>query len=245
MAAPPGQGFINHLVHGLDVERPVDESVITRLAEALIEQRSFKHPVQTYYQAAMAALASGQPTGGTGEPEVVRDLLARLVDELDARRPWAEPPYRTLDRNHWGALEAAPVIGHIPLSRLAVSERLYGIFEPVVEGGRDDVLVVRLRTGGLIGLVAPASFTDRGVTVRGYRDRSSRSPRSASSPASTSRPTDPKDRDDRADGKSHGVVCTTRTSHGVRCVIAAGTEPRIRPLSVLSPRLPTTTRSAS
>lgn len=35
-----------------------------------------------------------------------------------------------------------------------MGEHLYGIFEPAVDGGVDDVLVMHLRTGALIGLVS-------------------------------------------------------------------------------------------
>ena len=170
---PPWRGYVNQLTYGLDLGRHVDDEVVTRLVDALVQQRSFRHPVETYHDAATAALASGEPIArGAREDEVVRDLLARLVRELDERRPWADPPFRTLGVEQWPRLATAPVIGRIPLSRMTVGERLCGIFEPVpaASGEQVDVLVLRLRSGEQVGLVAPASFTERGVIVRAHGD---------------------------------------------------------------------------
>jgi hypothetical protein len=55
------RGYVNQLTYGLNLRHRVDGEVVTRIADALIEQRSFKHPVSTYHEAATAALTSGEP----------------------------------------------------------------------------------------------------------------------------------------------------------------------------------------
>lgn len=174
--ASPWRGYVNQLTYGLDLSHQQNDEVVTRLADALIEQRSFKHPVASYHEAATAALASGEAIAqGAHEDEVARDLLSRVVLELDERRPWADPPFRTLGSDQWADLATAPVVGRIPLSRVLVGERLCGVFAPAPAGSGEqgDVLILRMRSGEQVGLVAPASFTERGVVVRAHGDSQS------------------------------------------------------------------------
>jgi len=169
----PWRGYVNQLTYGLDLKRRVDDEAVSWLADALIEQRIFGHRVETYYEAATAALASGESTAQeVGEEDAARDLLARLLRELDSRRPWPEPPYRTHGSDQWANLATAPVIGHIPMQRRRVEAQLNGVFRsmPAAGGGQIDVLVVSLRSGELVGLVAPESFTERSVTVCAHGD---------------------------------------------------------------------------
>ena len=169
--ASPWRGYVNQLTYGLDLTSPATDEALTELADRLIEQRSILHPVQTYHSAARAALATTEPiVAVAGQNDVIRDLLRRLLRELDARRPWPEPAYRVA-RASAAKIAPAPVVGRIPLSRMAVSERVNALFEPRHIGGRPaDALVLNLRSGHTVTLVAPDSFTEPGIIVRADGD---------------------------------------------------------------------------
>lgn len=174
--ASPWRGYINQLTYGMNLAQRVDDDVVRHLADSLIEQRSFGRPVEQYYEAVTAALASRERLAeDDDQDEVLQDFLVRLVRELDERHPWQAPPFRALDNNHWPDVGTAPVIGHIPLSRMSVGERLSAVFRPVQGGTGEpfDALVLGLRSGEIVGLAAPASFTERGVSVRAHGDPSS------------------------------------------------------------------------
>lgn len=174
--ASPWRGYINQLTYGIDLAQQVEDEVIQRRADSLVAQRIFSDPVERYYEAAKAALGSGEQLAEDGHQDgVVKDFLARLLRKLDEQHPWPVPPFRTLENDHWSDVESAPVIGRIPLTRKSVEERLSRIFRPVQgsRGEQFDVLVLRLRSGDLVGLIAPVSFSERGVSVRAYGDQSS------------------------------------------------------------------------
>jgi hypothetical protein len=125
-------------------------------------------PVHDYYDAATRALTSSQPVADDARSDrIVRNVLVRLLRELDARRPWAEPPYRVLDSGEFSELATAPTIGRIPMSRLNVGDHLNGIFEPAA-GTHVNLLVLHLRSGEQVALLAPESFTEPLVVVKAH-----------------------------------------------------------------------------
>lgn len=89
------RGYVNQITYGTDLCYRVEDSLVTRLADELIRQRYFTHPVGDYYRAVVTALESGESLILTDDQdeEVTRSLLRRLLSVLDERRPWPEPPF--------------------------------------------------------------------------------------------------------------------------------------------------------
>lgn len=173
---PKHRGRINELTYGWDLRRWVDDAVVTRIADELIRQRFFISPVESYYEAAAAALESGARVTEHKEDneEVARDLLIRLLQALDARRPWPEHPFATLGAEDWPALRDAPAIARIPLSQRDVQHRLHRIFSEIPPGiGEVRVLVLRLRTGQVVALLARPPFTEPGIDLLAHADPAS------------------------------------------------------------------------
>jgi hypothetical protein len=164
----PWRGYVNQMTYGTDLRHRVDDSLVTRLADELICQRYFTHPVESYYHAAVTGLESGESMtlDENQNQEVVRDLLTRLVHALDERRPWPESPFASLDASEWSAMCDAAVIGRIPLKERDVQSLLHRVFSeisPDGSGGR--VLILRLRTGQVVALLSPTSFTTPGIDL--------------------------------------------------------------------------------
>jgi hypothetical protein len=154
-SASPWRGYTNQIVYGTELQSPIDDSLLSVLIDELIRQRYFTDPVESYYEAAVEALQSGEEIrlDDTQDEDAVRDLLARMLRMLDERRPWPEPPFRTLPVEGWQGLERAPKIGHITIRPMDLEGRLYRSFERYESGGQElRILVLRLRTGQIVGL---------------------------------------------------------------------------------------------
>ena len=88
----------------------------------------------------------------------VRDLLERVIPELDARKPWLERRYRKLPVEEWSTLKDAPVVGRIPMHAMDLQAHLHRIFSERVPDGPDaQALVLRPVTGQTVGLRARSS----------------------------------------------------------------------------------------
>jgi hypothetical protein len=166
-SASPWRGYTNQIVYGTELQSPIDDHLLNRLADELIRQRYFRDPVENYYKAAVDALQSGEDIrlDDSQDEGAVRDLLTRLLVVLDERRPWPEPPFRALPVEEWRAVEAAPKIGQIPVRPVEVQGRLYRSFAHYESGGQElRVLVLRLRSGQILGLRV-ASLSQPNVDV--------------------------------------------------------------------------------
>ena len=135
------RGLVNQLVYGVDTTGPVPDDAIHRTADLVIGQRVFSHPVATYYDAAMAALTSGDAL-----PPGEEDFLRRLVDELAARHPWPEPPYRAV-RDAPDPLPPMRSIGTVAQGWISVQQAVGFAFEPA---GAEFRLLLRMANGALV-----------------------------------------------------------------------------------------------
>ncbi len=170
--APQWRGYVNQITYGTDLRAPIDDSLLSRLADELIRQRYFRDPVETFYQAAIDALQSGESVRLDDDQDegAVRDLLTRLLRELDERRPWPEPPFRSLSIDVWQVLQDAPVIGRLSAYPMDVQARLYRNFSAGESSSPDSrIILLRLRSGQEVGLRA-ASFSEPHVDMYSTSD---------------------------------------------------------------------------
>lgn len=167
------QGYVNQLTYSAAQRRWVDDEFVAHLADELIRQRLFNSPVETCYQATVDGLESGERLshGDEDKEEATRDLLGRLLQALDQRRPWPVPPFTRVDPSEWPAFRSAPVIGRILLSEKDLGERLNRVFSKVSSGdGEAKLLILRLRTGEVVALLAPNSYVEPGVVLLAHTD---------------------------------------------------------------------------
>jgi hypothetical protein len=181
-APTPWRGFVSRITYGTDLRAPVDDSSVIRLADELIRQGYFKDPVEAYYQATVDGLRSGESLRFDDRQDegAVRDLLTRLLRTLDERRPWPEPPFKSLPVDEWLTLQDAPVIGRIPRHPRDVQAHLQRRFSaPGTDGQEKRVIVLRLRSGQKVGLRASSwrepsvdlySKADPEATRKAFRD---------------------------------------------------------------------------
>ncbi|MGH3427820.1 MAG: hypothetical protein ACRDQZ_09685 [Mycobacteriales bacterium] len=147
----------------------LDDALAERRARALIEEPLGELTIEEEYQAIVEALGSDATLTRVIElPEWIkghteqefRDFLQRLLNQLDAKRPWLEPAHRELSFRGWSDYHYARVVGRIKLPYLAASGSAtsrtnYG-FRHVNEGDhKRNVLILRLRSGDEVALAGP------------------------------------------------------------------------------------------
>lgn len=160
------RGYVNQLTYGADLRERLDGAAVDRIVDAVLLQRVFTAPVETYYEAGVDALRSGQPLAALPDQDedATRDALRRIVERLDERRPWPVHPYSQQDVGEWPALAGAPVIGQVSQSEMAVRRKLNRLFDSAGPDG-PKVMILRLRTGELVALRATGGFTTPGLDL--------------------------------------------------------------------------------
>jgi hypothetical protein len=156
MATPdddmPVFGIVNQLIYGLDKSDLASPTAMEATAAALIEQRIFTLPVETYYVGARKYLDSAHDSRIIRNElpvEGIRRFLTGVLEQLDSRRPWAEPPYRvTADDNLW----SAPSIGSVSGTFRQVANQLGGFSRARRDDSGRRLLTLTLRTGAAVGL---------------------------------------------------------------------------------------------
>lgn len=165
------RGLNRQILYGADLREPDPDRQAGRLADEVLRQRVFTHRAEDYYRAARDELGSGRSLvdGPDDVREASRRLLAAFVRALDERRPWPEPAFEQLDAVRWTHLRDAPVVARLALSQLEVRRKLSRLFDTAgADTAPAKVLVLRLRTGQEVALVAPMSVTERGVDLRSH-----------------------------------------------------------------------------
>lgn len=163
------RGPINQLLYGLMYTREVSDDTARSHAEDAVSFRTLAMGPEVYYEAIVAALASGEELDEArqlrhlDEADVERFLRA-VATELDELRPWPEPPFRVLTPTAWEGLVLSKPSARLnePVGR--VGRFLKKAFRPAGEAypGKG-VLVLKLRTGETVALVG--SFVGRGAVT--------------------------------------------------------------------------------
>lgn len=170
MSGFPWRGGINTILYVLIYAGQLDEQQVARVADMIIEQRALPGGPAPYLQAIEDALASGdEVSSGIDTPhseQEFRDFLTRLADRLKQSRPWPEPKLTKVDIGQWDTLSDARPIAKIDLSSFNVGQRIPEQFDRLPLGdGTLAGLMLRLRSGAVLGLLAPADGRTPGVTV--------------------------------------------------------------------------------
>lgn len=143
-----------------------DDALADRMARGLIGEPLQELSLEEEYQGLVEALASDatlseviRMSGIRSAPgeEEFRDFLRRVVNRLDAMRPWPPPPHRELNQSRWPAEYAnARLVGRITMRYVAAQGKLNYVFGGVQDGDiKRQVLILRLRSGDEVALVTP------------------------------------------------------------------------------------------
>jgi hypothetical protein len=148
----------NGVLYNVQFARQLDEQMVETGARSLLTDPLFDLTPEQEYAALARALESDETlTDFVPVPhseQDYRDFLRRLLDRLDAMRPWPELPFRSLPISEWDRFGSARPVGRVNLGFARVQERLHRAFRRV-EGSHRLALLLRLRSGSEVALVAP------------------------------------------------------------------------------------------
>ncbi|MGW1004992.1 hypothetical protein [Streptomyces sp. NPDC002520] len=152
-------GVLVAILYCLQFSRELADEEVERISRMILERPFHDLTTEEQYAGIEAALAadawatdlSWQPHD---EPSV-RRFLRRLLDRLDALRPWQEPPFRNLGLGRWEEFKHGALLAHVRLCSPA-QDQLHARLRTVPgDEYRLRGLVLRLRSGDEIALVAP------------------------------------------------------------------------------------------
>ncbi|MCV7363264.1 hypothetical protein [Mycolicibacterium neworleansense] len=138
------------------------------MSRSMVVQRCLVGGPQAYLDAIEAALAQAGSVRLATTPHSendIRQFLEALAMELRRNYPWVLPPVLELRLDNWEQLlgEVQP-IARIELRQLEVSQRLGFEFGDIA-GKQEPGLLLRLESGAVVGFLAPAKLSDRGVAL--------------------------------------------------------------------------------
>ncbi|MER8007897.1 hypothetical protein [Streptomyces sp. NPDC094149] len=152
-------GVVTAVLYCVQFSRELDGGEVERIAAMVLERPFYDLTVEEQYADIEAALAapvweddlSWQPHGEAA----VRDFLRRLLQRLDALRPWLEPPYRSLALERWDEYRSGRLLAHVRLYP-PPQDPLFSRLRPVPgDEHRLRAALLRLRSGDEVALVAP------------------------------------------------------------------------------------------
>lgn len=157
--------LVTGLLFSVQYESDLGDDLADRRACAMLEEPLPGFGQDDGYAALVEALESaddlagllpgGVPVGHTDTD--LRAFVARVRDHMDAKRPWTPPAYVPLDTSRSGEFGGGHTLAALRPRWVEVGERLQRMFSAVegTDGGEREVLLLRLRTGDEVALVAP------------------------------------------------------------------------------------------
>ncbi len=177
----PARDVVEKIRHAIRNE-PLDDSLALRHARALLFRPVMGVSPDEEYDALVDALASDVALSTwRGDPRFERVLdeadfrahLRRVVERLDAMRPWPVPLFRALSPDVWSEYRSPRLIGVIRLGVAKAEKRIHTHLLPRNRPGGDgqvQVVVLRLRSGSEVALVGHWWPGDLSVTAVLTRD---------------------------------------------------------------------------
>ncbi|MUL46843.1 hypothetical protein FZI97_13125 [Mycobacterium sp. CBMA360] len=152
----------------MQYEFMLDGRAATDMARAIVARRCLTDGAQSYLEAIDAAITQNgsvcvAPTPHTDN--TLRPFLHALAGELRNPFPWGPPFTQELKLDNWGQLfNVGQPIARIEMRLLEVSQRL-GFEFGEIPGRPEPALLIRLRSGTVVGLMARPRIGDPGVEI--------------------------------------------------------------------------------
>jgi hypothetical protein len=154
--AEPWRTVSDSILYSMQFRAELGATEAMRFAQEIVRRPLQYYTAEQEYAAIAEALQSGASLtedmpGSPGELEY-RDFLRRLLECLDALRPWPEPPLRPVDVSQWHDFAASRLVARIKLSVAGVEQHTHRAFRRT-DAVSNRVLGLRLSSGAEVVLV--------------------------------------------------------------------------------------------
>jgi len=162
------RGVSNAVLYTL-IFKSLEDSEADRVANGLITEPMWSLTPEEEYEALAEALrsdadlASVIPTPHSDAQ--YRDFLKRVIDRLDAARPWPELPFQELDPARWSDFARTEPIARIDRSSPYVEGLFHRSFSGLPSDEGRAALILRLKSGAEVAFVVPWWPDSRNVAV--------------------------------------------------------------------------------
>ncbi len=167
---------VNALAHTVQFQETLDEDYAAHVAQNLIARPLVEHTAEDQYAAFARAAETGtdltQLVPGVHTEADFRAFMSAVVAQMDALRPWPEPPFERVPLERWEQFPNPVVIGRLKRLPMKVQSALQTSFRKLQD--TDQLCVsIRLKSGALVALVAqwwPNSHDSAVITQAGQHD---------------------------------------------------------------------------
>ncbi|MET7477278.1 hypothetical protein ABZT17_23335 [Streptomyces sp. NPDC005648] len=152
-------GVVTGILYCLQFSRELNDGEVERIAGMVLERPFYDLTAEEQVAGIEAALTapawdedlSWQPH----EETAVRDFLRRLLERLDALRPWPQPPYRSLGLDRWEEYRRGVLLARVRLYAPPQDPLFSRLRSVPGDEHAPRAAVLRLRSGDEVALVAP------------------------------------------------------------------------------------------
>jgi hypothetical protein len=163
------RGVSNAVLYGLIFKPTLDDSEADKVANEFITEPLWTLTPQEEYDRLVEAVGSSAdltsdiPTPH-GDAEY-REFLKRVIDRMDAQRPWPELPFQELDAARWSSFAHTQPVARIGRSYPYVEGLFHRTFTSLPSDDDRRGLILRLKSGTEVAFVVPWWPDSRNVAV--------------------------------------------------------------------------------
>lgn len=148
---------VNGILYSIKFQDQLTDELASRTAQEIVRHPLAGLSADDQYTALTTAVNTGEDLTKL-EPEAhseaaFRNFLTRVVEQLDALRPWPEPAYARLNLSRFSDLAEPNAIACIRLSTPKVEQKIEAPFGRLDDLGKR-AAVLQLSSGAVVALVA-------------------------------------------------------------------------------------------
>ncbi len=149
--------FVNEILYGVQFHEQLTEDTAARIARDIIREPLVNLTYEEQYAALATAVESGVDLTRL-EPDRhaesdFREFLSMILGQMDALRPWPDPPYELVGMSRWEEFADPVVIARVLMGPMKAENKINAIFDSWDDIGKRGA-VLRLKSGAVVALVA-------------------------------------------------------------------------------------------
>lgn len=150
------RGAVNGVLYGVQFEEKLTNELASRMAPGLIRKPLAGRTAEGQYAELDTAVNVGTDLTklipDAHSEEKFRNFLSLLISQMDALRPWPEPPYTEINITQWSEFADPVLIARFPKSAPKVEHKIKTVFWRLEDIGVR-AAVLGLKSGTVVAFV--------------------------------------------------------------------------------------------